>query len=36
MRAKLKDAKAHIRQRMRSPIPEQGKWLGRIVSSHFE
>jgi RNA-directed DNA polymerase len=36
MRAKLKDIKAQMRQRMHRSIPEQGKWLARIVSGHFE
>lgn len=36
MRAKLKDVKAQLRQRMHRPIPEQGKWLAPIVSGHFE
>ena len=36
MRAKLKDIKAQMRQRMHRPIPEQGKWLAQVVSGHFE
>ena len=36
MRAKLKEIKAQMRQRMHWSIPEQGKWLAQIVSGHFE
>ncbi|WP_366511228.1 group II intron reverse transcriptase/maturase [Mesorhizobium sp.] len=35
MRAKLKDIKAELRQRMHWPIPEQGKWLGQLLRGHF-
>ena len=35
MRAKLRDIKADLRRRMHWPIPEQGKWLGQIVSGHY-
>ena len=32
MRAKLKEIKEDMRQRMHQPIPEQGKWLRQVVS----
>src|SRR5438093_10404298 len=35
VRAKLKDIKKELRQRMHWPIPEQGKWLRQIVTGHF-
>jgi group II intron reverse transcriptase/maturase len=35
MRAKLKDIKAQLQQRMHRPIPEQGTWLAQIVSGHY-
>ncbi|HZR89158.1 MAG TPA: group II intron reverse transcriptase/maturase [Bradyrhizobium sp.] len=35
MRAKLKEIKQEMRRRMHQPIPEQGKWLGRIVRGYF-
>jgi RNA-directed DNA polymerase len=35
MRAKLKDIKVELRQRMHWPIPEQGKWLRQVVMGHF-
>jgi RNA-directed DNA polymerase len=34
MRAKLKTAKAEIRQRQHLPIPDQGKWLASVVRGH--
>jgi hypothetical protein len=30
MRAKLQEIKQEMRRRMHQPIPEQGKWLGRV------
>jgi RNA-directed DNA polymerase len=36
MRAKLKDIKVEMRQRMHWSIPNQGKWLAQVVSGHFE
>jgi group II intron reverse transcriptase/maturase len=36
MRAKLREIKAQLRQRMHWPIPEQGRWLRQIVTGHFE
>ena len=36
MRAKLKMIKEEMWQRMHQPIPEQGKWLGRVVSGYFD
>src|SRR6516162_3348814 len=35
MRAKLKKIKEEMWRRMHQPIPEQGKWLGRVVSGYF-
>src|SRR5246127_3856555 len=35
MRAKLKEIKQEMRRHMHQPIPEQGKWLGRIVRGYF-
>ena len=31
MRAKLQEIKKEMRRRMHQPIPDQGKWLGRVV-----
>ena len=36
MRAKLKKIKEEMWRRMHQPIPEQGKWLGRVVSGYFD
>jgi group II intron reverse transcriptase/maturase len=35
MRGKLKEIKEEMRQRMHQPIPEQGRWLARVVSGYF-
>jgi RNA-directed DNA polymerase len=35
MRAKLKMIKEEIWRRMHQPIPDQGKWLGRVVRGYF-
>jgi RNA-directed DNA polymerase len=35
MRAKLKMIKEEMWRRMHQPIPEQGKWLGRVVRGYF-
>ena len=35
MRAKLKEIKQEMRWRMHQPIPNQGKWLGRVVRGYF-
>src|SRR5258708_36605271 len=35
MRAKLREIKEALRQCMHQPIPEQGKWLGRVVRGYF-
>jgi group II intron reverse transcriptase/maturase len=35
MRAKLKEIKQEMRRRMHQPIPEQGKWLKRVVRGYF-
>ena len=35
MRAKLKMLKEEMWRRMHQPIPDQGKWLGRVVGGYF-
>src|SRR5215475_3019686 len=35
MRAKLREIKEALRRCMHQPIPEQGKWLGRVVRGYF-
>jgi RNA-directed DNA polymerase len=35
MRAKLKSVKTEMRRRMHLPIPEQGRWLARVLQRHF-
>jgi RNA-directed DNA polymerase len=35
MRAKLKEIKAELRERMHQPIPEQGRWLAQIVRGFY-
>src|SRR5260221_2157091 len=35
MRAKLKEIKQEMRRRMHQPIPNQGKWLRRVVRGYF-
>jgi len=35
MRAKLKDIKSEMRKRMHLPIPEQGRWLARVLEGHY-
>jgi hypothetical protein len=35
MQAKLKEIKEELRHRRHLPIPEQGKWLGQVVSGFF-
>jgi RNA-directed DNA polymerase len=35
MRAKLKEIKEALRQRMHQPIPEQGVWLAQVVKGYF-
>jgi RNA-directed DNA polymerase len=35
MRAKLQEIKQELRRRMHWPIPEQGKWLRRVVRGYF-
>jgi RNA-directed DNA polymerase len=34
-RAKLKAVKAEMRRRMHHPIPEQGRWLARVLQGHY-
>ena len=35
MRTKLPEIKEEMRRRMHRPIPEQGRWLGQVVSGFF-
>jgi RNA-directed DNA polymerase len=35
MRAKLKEIKAELRERMHQPIPEQGRWLAQVVRGFY-
>jgi RNA-directed DNA polymerase len=35
MRAKLQHVKGEMRRRMHHPIPEQGHWLTRVLSGHY-
>jgi RNA-directed DNA polymerase len=35
MRMRLKEIKEELRRRMHQPIPEQGRWLRRVVSGFF-
>jgi group II intron reverse transcriptase/maturase len=35
LRAKLQVIKQELRRRMHQPIPVQGKWLGQVVTGHF-
>jgi Transposase DDE domain len=35
MLTKLKEIKQEMRRRMHQPIPEQGRWLGRVVRGYF-
>src|SRR5262245_45148910 len=35
MQAKLREIKEALRRSMHQPIPEQGKWLGRVVRGYF-
>src|SRR5215218_5379692 len=35
MRAKLREIKEELRRRLHQPIPEQGRWLRRVVSGFF-
>ena len=35
MQAKLRNIKETLRRRMHRPIPEQGRWLGRVVRGYF-
>ena len=35
MRAKLREIKEALRRCMHQPIPEQGRWLGRVVRGYF-
>jgi len=36
MRAKLKEVKDGLRQRMHRTIAEQGRWLGQVVAGYFQ
>jgi RNA-directed DNA polymerase len=35
MQAKLRSVKAEMRRRMHHPIPEQGRWLARVLQGHY-
>jgi len=35
VRAKLKEVKAQLTQRMHQPVPEQGRWLASVVGGHM-
>ncbi len=35
MRARLREVKGELRQRMHQPIPEQGRWLKQVVTGYF-
>jgi hypothetical protein len=35
VRAKLKEIKQSLKRRMHEPIPDQGRWLGRVVAGFF-
>jgi len=35
MRAKLKAVKTEMRRRMHHPIPDQGRWLARVLQGHY-
>ena len=35
MCAKLQAVKAEMRRRMHHPIPEQGRWLARVLQGHY-
>jgi hypothetical protein len=35
MRSKLKAVKTEMRRRMHLPIPEQGRWLARVLQGHY-
>jgi group II intron reverse transcriptase/maturase len=35
MRAKLKSVKTEMRRRMHHPIPQQGRWLARVLQGHY-
>jgi RNA-directed DNA polymerase len=35
MRAKLREVKAELRQRMHLPVPDQGRWLRSVLQGHF-
>jgi len=35
MKARLKELKAQLRERMHDAIPEQGKWLKAVVTGYF-
>jgi len=35
MQSKLKSVKTEMRRRMHHPIPEQGRWLARVLQGHY-
>jgi group II intron reverse transcriptase/maturase len=36
MRAKLEELRLELRKRMHDPVPEVGKWLGRVLEGHYQ
>ncbi len=36
MRAKLREIKGQLRQRLHDPIPVMGQWLRSVVQGHFQ
>jgi RNA-directed DNA polymerase len=35
MRSKLRELKAEMRRRRHLPLPDQGRWVGRVLQGHF-
>ena len=35
MRSKLREVKTEMRRRRHLPLPDQGRWLGRVLQGHF-
>jgi RNA-directed DNA polymerase len=35
MRAKLREIREELRQRMHQPVPEQGRWLAQVTRGYF-
>ena len=36
MRAKLQDLRKELRRRMHDPVPEIGRWLGTVLTGHYQ